>query len=98
MSVICQGNTQNVAQAAQNSPFLMFTKGSPELILERCTTSQQGNNAQLLTGREREQILEQNNQMAGAGLRVLGFAYKPLDAKPAQGDETTEQGLIWLGL
>jgi len=98
MSVICQGNTQNVAQAAQNSPFLMFTKGSPELILERCTTSQQGNNAQPLTGREREQILEQNNQMAGAGLRVLGFAYKPLDAKPVQGDETTEQGLIWLGL
>jgi Ca2+-transporting ATPase len=43
--------------------------------------------------------LEQNNQMAGAGLRVLGFAYKPLDAKPPEGsDETTEQDLIWLGL
>ncbi len=98
MSVICQGSTQNVAQTAQNSPFLMFTKGSPELILERCTTSQQGNDAQPLTEREREQILEQNNQMAGAGLRVLGFAYKPLEAKPAQGDETAEQALIWLGL
>ncbi len=99
MSVICQGNTQNVAQTAQNSAFLMFTKGSPELILERCKTSQQGNNAQTLTEQERQQILEQNNQMAGAGLRVLGFAYKPLDARPPkEGGETAEQDLIWLGL
>src|SRR4028118_1460789 len=33
MSVICEGRTQNVAQPAQDSPFVMFTKGSPELIL-----------------------------------------------------------------
>lgn len=99
MSVICEGSTQNVAQIAQNSSFLMFTKGSPELILERCTTAQQGNTAETLTPQQREQILEQNNQMAGNGLRVLGFAYKPLDAKPPQGsDETTEHDLIWLGL
>lgn len=99
MSVICEGSTQNVAQIAQNSPFLMFTKGSPELILERCTTAQQGTTNQPLTAQEREQILEQNNQMAGAGLRVLGFALKPLDSKPQEGsDQTTEQDLIWLGL
>jgi P-type Ca2+ transporter type 2C len=99
MSVICQGNTQNVAEIAQKSAFLMFTKGSPELILERCTTSQQGNRAETLTEDQREQVLEQNNQMAGAGLRVLGFAYKPLESRPSKEDgETAEQGLIWLGL
>jgi Ca2+-transporting ATPase len=42
MSVICEGSTSNVATTAKNSPFLMFTKGSPELILERCTTSSAG--------------------------------------------------------
>lgn len=99
MSVICQGGTQNVGLTVQNSPFLMFTKGSPELILERCTTHQQGNAVEALTEQERFSILEQNNQMAGAGLRVLGFAYKPLEAKPPEGsDETTERDLIWLGL
>lgn len=99
MSVICEGGTQNVALTSQNSPFLMFTKGSPELILERCTTSQQGNTTQSLTDSQRQQILDQNNQMAGAGLRVLGFAYRPLDAKPPESsDETTEHDLIWLGL
>lgn len=99
MSVICQGNTQNVADSAQNSAFLMFTKGSPELILERCTTSQHRNSTEPLTQQERDQVLEQNNQMAGAGLRVLGFAYKPLQAGPSKEDgETAEQELIWLGL
>jgi len=99
MSVICEGSTQNVGLTVQNSPFLMFTKGSPELILERCTTRQQGNAVEALTQQERSSILEQNNQMAAAGLRVLGFSYKPLDAKPPGGsDETTERDLIWLGL
>jgi Ca2+-transporting ATPase len=99
MSVICEGRTQNVAQPAQDSPFLMFTKGSPELILERCTTYQRGDTLEKLTDTQRQRILDRNNQMAGAGLRVLGFAYKPLDAKPPEGsDETTERELIWLGL
>ena len=99
MSVICEGSTQNVALTTQNSPFLMFTKGSPELILERCTTYQQGGTVERLTDSQRQQILQQNDQMAAAGLRVLGFAYKGLDAKPPEGsDEATEQELIWLGL
>ncbi|MEQ8541589.1 MAG: cation-translocating P-type ATPase [Coleofasciculus sp. D1-CHI-01] len=75
--------------------YIMFTKGSPELILERCTRIQEGK----LTPEQREQILEQNNQMAGKGLRVLGFAYKPLPDIPPDGAwEESEQGLIWLGL
>lgn len=99
MSVICEGRTQNTALSTQDSPFLMFTKGSPELILERCTTYQQGDTVEALTEQKRTQILEQNNQMAGAGLRVLGFSYKGLDAKPPENsDETTERDLIWLGL
>jgi P-type Ca2+ transporter type 2C len=99
MSVICEGRTQNVAQQARDFPFVMFTKGSPELILERCKTYQPGNTVETLTEAQRQQILQQNNQMAGAGLRVLGFAYRPLDSIPPESsDETTERELIWLGL
>ncbi len=99
MSVICEGKTQNVALQAQDLPFLMFTKGSPELILERCTTYQQDDKAEALTDIQRQQILEQNDQMAAAGLRVLGFAYKPLPGVPVEAEEeTSEQELIWLGL
>jgi Ca2+-transporting ATPase len=70
MSVICENNPE---LTAQNSPYLMFTKGSPELILERCNSYQVGEGHNSLTQQQRDQILEQNNQMAASGLRVLGF-------------------------
>ncbi len=96
MSVICENNPE---LSAQNSPYLMFTKGSPELILERCNSYQVGEGHEPLTQRQRDQILEHNNQMAASGLRVLGFSYKPLDAVPEEGsDAATEHDLVWLGL
>ena len=36
--------------------------------------------------------------MASKGLRVLGFAYNPAENPPEGSDETSEQGLVWLGL
>lgn len=81
------------------SPYLMFTKGSPEIVLERCQQVQIGDRTEPITQEQRNAILEKNNQLAAKGLRVLGFALKPLDAIPAEGaDEASEQGLIWLGL
>lgn len=81
------------------TPFLMLTKGSPELILERCQQIQIGDSAQPITDEQRQQVLNRNNELAGKGLRVLGFAYKPLSEQPPEGsDETTEKGLVWLGL
>ncbi len=81
----------------------IFTKGSPELVLEKCTQRWQGDRPIDLTESDRQQILEQNNQMAGRGLRVLGFAYKPISSQtPNQTsdeiDESIETELIWLGL
>ena len=81
------------------SHYIMFTKGSPELILERCTQIQVGDAAQPIAEEQRRKVLEQNNQMAGRGLRVLGFACKPLTAIPPEGsDEVSERELVWLGL
>lgn len=99
MSVIVEVLDRAHTSDGATARYMMFTKGSPELILERCTQIQVGNEAAPLTDRQRQQILAQNNQMAGRGLRVLGFACKPLPEIPAEGsDETTEQDLIWLGL
>ena len=75
----------------------LFIKGSPELILERCEEVLEGKEKHNLTPQKREQILQQNNQMAGEGLRVLGFAYKPLISIPEDAN-TAENKLIWLGL
>jgi P-type Ca2+ transporter type 2C len=81
------------------SSWQMFTKGSPELTLERCTHVQSDRQTQTLTPELRQRILNENNQLASQGLRVLGFAQKSLNALPAErSEEQSEQGLTWLGL
>ncbi|MBD2526994.1 cation-translocating P-type ATPase [Nostoc sp. FACHB-133] len=88
-----------IADFLQSEPYLMFTKGSPELTLARSTQIYLGNHSAPLTEEQRQKILAQNDLMASKGLRVLGFAYKSLAEIPPEGsDEASEQGLVWLGL
>lgn len=99
MSAIVEAANPNQVPVAGASRYMMFSKGSPELILERCTQIQVGEAMQPITEAQHHLILEQNNQMASRGLRVLGFACKPLNELPVEGaEETTEQELVWLGL
>ncbi len=102
MSVIVEAEGAGAGITAyhlHSTPYLMFTKGSPELTLERCTHIQVGSNLKPLSAEQRSQILEQNNQMAERGLRVLGFASKLLPELPPEGsEETAEVQLTWLGL
>ncbi|MGV2827127.1 cation-translocating P-type ATPase [Myxosarcina sp. GI1(2024)] len=80
-------------------PYLMFTKGSLELILERCERIQIDRQTESIAEEHRQEILETNDRLASKGLRVLGFAYKPLAEIPPAGTEAeSERELIWLGL
>jgi len=93
MSVICQLTDH------ENQECVIFTKGSPELILAQCTSVLVENQNVFLAEADRQRILEQNNEMAGKGLRVLGFATKSLTILPPEGEEEiAEQELVWLGL
>ncbi|MEH2465073.1 cation-translocating P-type ATPase [Nostoc sp.] len=88
-----------IAGFLHSESYLMFTKGSPELTLARSTQIHLGNDTAPLTEKQRQKILAENDQMASKGLRVLGFAYKPLAQIPPEGsDEVFEQDLVWLGL
>ncbi|TAF05520.1 MAG: HAD family hydrolase, partial [Nostocales cyanobacterium] len=88
-----------IAGLLTSEPYLMFTKGSPELTLARCTHIYLGDSSSPLDEAQRTQILTANEQMASQGLRVLGFAYKPLTELPPGGSEdTSENDLVWLGL
>ncbi|MBF2027549.1 MAG: cation-translocating P-type ATPase [Oscillatoriales cyanobacterium C42_A2020_001] len=99
MSVIVKAVDSSDVASGGPAPYMMFTKGSPELVLEQCTQIQVGMEMQPITDEQRQQILEQNNHMAGRGLRVLGFACKPLNEAPIEDvDGETEQALVWLGL
>ncbi|HSM81437.1 MAG TPA: cation-translocating P-type ATPase [Nodosilinea sp.] len=84
-----------VAQA----PYLMLAKGSTEMLLDCCDRGLKDNEPFALTEEVRSRILADNADLAAQGLRVLGFAYRTLDAVPAEGDpDGAEQGLVWLGL
>jgi len=88
-----------VASSKTELPYVMFTKGSTELILERSPYIQISDHPQPITEAQKQQILATNDHLASIGLRVLGFAYKPLAEIPAVNtEEQSEQELVWLGL
>ncbi len=90
MSVLVQG---------ESGGHVLFCKGSPELTLECCTQIQVGNQIQAISPEQRQQILNQNNELAGKGLRVLGFAYRNVGELPTDGIQASdESNLIWVGL
>ncbi|MDJ0705904.1 MAG: cation-translocating P-type ATPase [Leptolyngbyaceae cyanobacterium MO_188.B28] len=102
MSVICKNQIEELFTFSQleHAPYLVFTKGSPEVILECCNRVQADDEIKLLTEEKRRLILNHNDQFASGGLRVLGFAYKVLSSPPEPRITETdaEQDLVWLGL
>jgi Ca2+-transporting ATPase len=82
-----------------SQPFLVTMKGSPEAVLDSCDRIAVDNHILPLAENYRCQILVQNDRLAQQGLRVLGFAARPLDCLPADPEaEGVESQLIWLGL
>ena len=55
-------------------------KGAPEVILEACNKTWQGDGAAaVLDSKEKNRLLEVNNRLSAKGLRVLAIAQKPLE-------------------
>ncbi|MGE7882158.1 HAD-IC family P-type ATPase [Bacillus sp. NPDC094077] len=65
MSVVCK----------ENEAIYKFSKGSVEAILTRCKWYQHNGEIYPLGDKEKEVILQQNEEFAEQALRVLGFAY-----------------------
>ncbi|NJN87205.1 MAG: HAD-IC family P-type ATPase, partial [Leptolyngbyaceae cyanobacterium SL_7_1] len=109
MSVICsvEGEVWHVSSQKSTpipsflhaTPYLMFTKGSPELVLNRCSSIWMEHVTEPLSESQRSHILRQNEELARRGIRVLGFAMRGLRGLPSPEEaDSTEQDLIWLGL
>ncbi|MEO1520760.1 MAG: cation-translocating P-type ATPase [Cyanobacteria bacterium J06633_2] len=106
MSVIVKDRERRIQEVLEkagttgpDAALVMMTKGSPELVLDRCTAQGVGDRLSSLSEEDRTRIVQHNNDLAGQGLRILGFAYKYVDTIPAESDaEAQESELIWLGL
>jgi P-type Ca2+ transporter type 2C len=75
-----------------------FMKGAPEVILDRCTALQNGDEIVTLDDTGRQRILLANEEMAGNALRVLAIAYSDLAETDAYGEDVIERNLVFMGL
>lgn len=73
----------------------IFTKGAPDVLLERCTSIMLSDGIHSMSDIFKAQILNQNTRFSEKGLRVLAFAYKESDEKLIN---DSEHGLTFIGL
>jgi len=78
---------------------VVFTKGAPGMLLERCTHELIGEEPRALTPARRKQILATTEALATEALRTLGTASRTLDEGDSNaGADHLERGLVFLGL
>lgn len=76
--------------------YVLFTKGAPEVLLERCSFYEVQGRILPLGEEEREQIRREQESMASEALRVLAFAFRVLPDGALS--EEVEQNLVFVGL
>lgn len=77
--------------------FTAFSKGAPEVILDKCSHIMVDGKKLELTDEKKQEILEKNNEYADEALRVLALAYREDVSKPFNADNI-EEDLTFLGL
>jgi Ca2+-transporting ATPase len=99
--------TAKIIHRAENRPFMitqhreggryfLAVKGSPAEVLAMCRRRQADGETEALDDRQRTEAAEQNEEMAGKALRVLGVAYGYADTLIEDG--VVPGDLIWVGL
>ncbi len=79
--------------------YVQYTKGGPDVVLQRCTYYYEDGKALPMTEEKRAEILRENKSMADRALRVLAAAQRSWPEKPADNTpEFLEQELVFLGL
>ena len=75
--------------------YRIITKGAPDVLLKRCSNCYSGGQVVPIFSKK-DDINEQNNQMAEKALRVIAVAYKDVEKLPEM--QEMEKDLIFCGL
>ena len=86
----------STAHVLENGP-VMVTKGAVDVLLNRVAKIQKGTEVCQITQEDKEAIENQNQEFSRSGLRVLAFAYKPIQKDQVLQLED-EDDLIFVGL
>ncbi len=99
MTTIHRADGDTAAGAFAFPPLTAIVKGAPDVVLEHCRSVLDRGKVVALTDAARGTIVDQVRTMAGDALRVLGVAYRPLDALPADlTPAAVETDLVFVGL
>jgi Ca2+-transporting ATPase len=90
-----RNHMRTIHASADSGRKLVAVKGSPEEVLSLCTHVLDDGQARECDDSARSRILQQNDEMARAQLRVLGFAYAELASDAV---DMATVPLTWLGL
>ena len=101
MSVLVTGDGETrdpVTDLAGAPAGIVFTKGAPDVLLDRCVAEQVGNDVQDLSPSRKEELSTQVVELSREGYRTLGVAYRPATRVDEEGfDEAAEHDLIFIG-
>ena len=84
---------------ASGGAYIQFTKGAPDMVLDRCTHMLKNGEIAPMTKADRDAILAANKGMADRALRVLACAQRTWDEMPASLEPADlERDLCFIGL
>ncbi len=75
-----------------------YVKGAPDFLLDKCKYFYLKGEIKELNPEEKKKIMDYNIRMANEGLRVLGFAFKPLKSDYDLSFDSVESELVFIGL
>jgi len=78
--------------------FISFTKGAAEPLLQVATAVWADNRPQPFSADWRARIMKAHDRLAQDGMRVLGLAFRIVDATPVDGIAALERDLVFVGL
>jgi len=86
--------TQHVFEGGE----IVSTKGATEVVLELCDRIRDSDCIRSIDDSDRKEILNVADEMAGSGLRVLGFACKTVPIGFSRDRDSLEKDLVFYGL
>ena len=82
-----------------DNSFIQYTKGAPDIVIDRCTTYLKDGKIYPLDETYRKEIKAKNKEMADKALRVLALGQKQYSEAPIDyTSETAENDLCFVGL
>jgi Ca2+-transporting ATPase len=88
MSVICKASTQE---------YFVFSKGAPEVILEKSSRILISDRERKILSADKEIIMKECREMTSKALRVMGFAYRKINSDQVWGDDL-EEDFVFVGI